>query len=75
MFYLKLLCKACYVTQTKVGMPWLLEDQEVNTVLRTSETPLIKDLPLWQKHGHAAVNQAVLLLHGCTISVSFLTKR
>lgn len=31
MLYFKLLCKVCYVTQTKVGMLWLLEDQEVNT--------------------------------------------
>lgn len=39
----------CYVTQTKVGMPWLLENLEINTVLKTSEKPLIRDLPLWQK--------------------------
>lgn len=56
MFYLKLLCKVCYVTQTKVGMPWLLEGQEVNIVLKTSDQVnmdlkifSIKDLPLWQK--------------------------
>lgn len=49
MFYLKLLCKVCYVTQTKVGMAWLLEGQEVKIVLKISETPLVKDLPLRQK--------------------------
>lgn len=54
-FYLKLSCKVCCVTQTKVGMPCLLGDWEVNTVLKTSETPLIKDLPLWQKHSQTAV--------------------
>lgn len=51
-------------------MPWLLEHWEVNTVLKTPETCLIRDRPLWQKH--TAVYQTMLLLHGSTISVSFL---
>lgn len=55
LLYFKLLCKMCYVTQTKVGMPWLMEDLEVNTVLKTSEKPLIRDLPLWQKYSQTAV--------------------
>lgn len=71
MFNLKLFYNLCCVTQTKVGMPWLLEDWEVNTVLKTSETHLVRDLPVWQKRGQTAVYQHVAAAWLCHFSLIF----